>query len=96
MDESQLIEEWMPSLRKLVNSRFRQHSDKDNLVGVGSVSLLMAVRSFDSSRQIPFWKYARKIIMRDLTRFVVSEPKFTTLPNDILDGYASTGNAHRY
>ncbi len=73
--ESQVFSENFNLLKCLVNKMFSWHNDKDNLIGVGSESLLKAIRKFDPDRGVPFWGFAKLVVLRDIRRFINNEEK---------------------
>ncbi|MHC4223706.1 MAG: sigma-70 family RNA polymerase sigma factor [Planctomycetota bacterium] len=65
LDRDQLVEEYLPLVRHVVSriaANLPAHVDTDELFQVGSVGLVNASRSFDTSRGVAFKTYAFALI----------------------------------
>lgn len=60
-DEDALVREHLPLVRRAVaelSARMPRHAPRDDLVSAGMAGLAQAARNFDSSRGVPFHRYA--------------------------------------
>ena len=71
-----LITHNMRIVIEVVNKNFSTTPyDKEELVSVGLVGLIKSVDAFDINRQVPFYSYAKKCIIKEILAYMKSNKK---------------------
>lgn len=73
--ESDIFREFQWIVGQVVKT-VKYTTDRDNLIGVGNLALLRAIRAFDETRSKNFPKFATRIIRQDIYRQIDTDSKF--------------------
>lgn len=83
VNEEMLVEKFRPLVYRIVH-RFRYNADQfDDLVQVGTVGLVLAIRRFDTSRNFRFSTYAWQTIQGEIQRYFRDKTWAVSVPRDL-------------
>jgi RNA polymerase sigma-B factor len=81
--EDRLVQQYQPLVYKIVH-KFRGHAEHfDDLVQVGSVGLLLAIRRFDLEQGFRFSTYAWQTIQGEIQRYFRDKTWAVNVPRDL-------------
>jgi RNA polymerase sigma-B factor len=91
--EDQLVRKFQPLVYKIVH-KFRGHAEHfDDLVAVGSMGLLYAVRRFDPDQGFRFSTYAWQTVMGEIQRYFRDKTWAINVPRDLKERSLKVFNA---
>lgn len=76
MNESATYESNINWVRGMIRKKFRHNKDVENLIGVGSLALLKAMRNYDPSKGGSFFSYANTVVYREVEAQVTKDSRF--------------------
>jgi RNA polymerase sigma-B factor len=82
-NEEMLVEKFRPLVYRIVH-RFRYNADQfDDLVQVGTIGLVLAIRRFDTDRNFRFSTYAWQTIQGEIQRYFRDKTWAVSVPRDL-------------
>ena len=92
-NEEMLVDKFRPLVYRIVH-RFRYNADQfEDLVQVGTVGLVLAIRRFDTSRNFRFSTYAWQTIQGEIQRYFRDKTWAVSVPRDLKERSLRVFNA---
>lgn len=86
------VSKHMPLVRALAKRFSGRGAETEELIQAGSVGLVLAAKSFDSTRGVPFAGYAFRFVEGEMRRFL-RENTLIRLPRSALERFSTDKNA---